>query len=65
LFKKPGGVAAARGPWEKQVAAVLRVFGFQCSVFGKSQEYGTEPQNSTPVSVKRRPDGADTGTFFP
>jgi hypothetical protein len=64
LFKKPGGAAGAGGVWEKQSAAVLRVFGLQCSVFRESQKCVTERQNSTPVTAERRPDGTETRLIF-
>ena len=41
-------------PKLKAVAASLRVFGFQFSVFGESQECVSEQRNSTPVSGGRR-----------
>jgi hypothetical protein len=47
-----------------QVATVLRVFGFQFSVFGESQEFGTEPQNLAPGTVERRPDGTELSSVF-
>jgi hypothetical protein len=64
LFRKPGGVASACAIGETQVEASLRVFGVQYSVFGKSKEFGTEPQNLAPGTGERSPDATETRLFF-
>ena len=47
-------MSAACAIWETQVAASLRVGSLQCAVFGESQEFGTEPQNSAQGTAERR-----------
>jgi hypothetical protein len=37
---------------------------FEFSVFGESQEFGTEPQNLAPGTAERRPDGTETLLAF-
>jgi hypothetical protein len=64
LFKKPGGVTAARSIWETQFAAALRVVSFQSAVVRESQSHRNTRLNSTSINADRSADGTETRSFL-